>query len=144
MAIASSMMRRLHRNVLLGTLAVVALLQPAMVPFSPDMAGRMPNHGHIYAGGVAVPHSHPGEDPAAHEPHDAASAASAGDEAAPDAAPDAAVVFTFEDLGLFASVIAPAVAGALATPEAVAAPRLAEPAPPMAVVVSPRPQPPQT
>lgn len=139
MAPVSSLMRRLHRNVLLGTLAMLALLQPAMVPFSPDMAGRLPNHGHIYLTGVAVPHSHPGDAVPAHD-HGSEDVAPATADAA---GRDVAVVFTFEDLGLFASVIAPAVTGAPETPEPVAAHAAPQPMRPATVVVAPRPQPPR-
>lgn len=136
MVIASSIVRRLPRNVLLGALAVAALLVPAMTPFSPDMAGRLHNHGHLYAQGVAVPHVHPGDEAAAHHGGDHADAVET-DEA------EASVVFTFEDLGLFASVMPPALAGTPVTPDPVVAPAVPDPVRPGSIRVAPRPQPPQ-
>lgn len=39
--------------------AVVAMLLPALTLFAPDLAGRTPDHQHVYRNGVAVPHVHP-------------------------------------------------------------------------------------
>lgn len=40
-------------------LAFVSLVQPLLTPFAPDLAGWAPNHGHVYANGEVVPHTHP-------------------------------------------------------------------------------------
>lgn len=135
MVIAPSIVRRMSRNVLIGALAVAALLVPALTPFAPDLAGRLPNHGHIYAQGVAVPHTHPGDDPAAHH---------GGDHVEADGgAAEATVIFTVEDLGLFASAMPPALVSPPATPDPVAAPAAPDPMRPGSVRIAPRPHPPQ-
>lgn len=40
-------------------LAVLALASPSLTALNPDWAGWLPSHGHVYEGGVPVPHSHP-------------------------------------------------------------------------------------
>lgn len=126
----ASIPSRLHRNLLVAVVAFVALMQPMLTPLAPDLAGWMPNHGHIYAHGAAVPHHHPGDAAAAHEHPRSGDAA-------------ATVVFTFEDLGLFASVVTPAPAVVPATPDAIALPPAPRPARPGSAVVAPVLQPPQ-
>lgn len=39
--------------------ALLSLLQPLLTPFVPEIAGWTPDHGHIYANGEAIPHTHP-------------------------------------------------------------------------------------
>jgi hypothetical protein len=64
--------RALHRGVggrgVLGraffVLALLALASPSLTAVHPDLAGWLPSHGHVYAGGVAVPHEHPWGGPA--------------------------------------------------------------------------------
>lgn len=40
-------------------MAFFSLAQPLLTPIAPDLAGWSPNHGHVYANGKAVPHTHP-------------------------------------------------------------------------------------
>lgn len=44
---------------ILTVAAAVALLQPMLASLSPDLAGWRPDHGHVYAHGVPVEHTHP-------------------------------------------------------------------------------------
>jgi len=134
---AAAIVFRLPRNALVAVVALVALLQPAMTPLAPDLAGWLPNHGHIYVGGIPVPHHHPGAPPSAHADEVVGNATAHG---ATDAA---GVVFTFEDLGLFASLMPPSLPGSPAPPEGVAAAPLAEPTRPASLHPTPSPQPPQ-
>ncbi|MEZ4552777.1 MAG: hypothetical protein R3B59_02625 [Dehalococcoidia bacterium] len=46
---------------LLAFAAVASLFLPILTPLSPGLAGWSASHGHIYAGGVPVPHTHPWE-----------------------------------------------------------------------------------
>ncbi len=43
----------------LSLLAVTAVLLPLATPLVPNLAGWSPTHGHVYASGVPIPHSHP-------------------------------------------------------------------------------------
>ena len=45
-------------RLLLGA-AVLALLMPSLTALEPSLAGWSPVHGHIYADGVPVDHTHP-------------------------------------------------------------------------------------
>lgn len=157
-----SVVRRLHRNVLVAVLAFLALSQPLLTPLSPDLAGRMPNHGHIYAGGVPVPHAHPGDagrEPSTARvicnlhgaPHPIAASDVGGASTASTSEPQAetpsdeatAPVFTFDTLGLFASLAMPVAPAAPACPEPTAAWRAAPTVRFASVPVAPQPQPPQ-
>ena len=45
-------------RLLLGA-AVVAMLMPSLGALEPNLAGWSPTHGHVYADGAPVPHTHP-------------------------------------------------------------------------------------
>lgn len=45
----------------LAAVAIALLLTPLLTPLSPSLAAWSPQHAHVYAGGVPVPHSHPWE-----------------------------------------------------------------------------------
>ena len=145
------------REALATLLALVALLQPTFTPLAPDLAGWLPSHGHIYRDGVPVPHSHPG-DAAASLPslirhlHGAphllpAAVPKTGETTTADTeAPQdsgAAVVFTFENIELFASVMPPSPQALPACPQAIAVTVSTAPTRLALVAVAPIPRPPQ-
>lgn len=146
---------RLDRNVLVAVLALIALLTPTFSAFSPEIAGWTPTHGHLFRGGIPVAHRHPGDAPADATPrgfvlcnvHGAPHASpDAGAGASPAGMPSEAtdgVALTFEGLGLFTSLIAPAASLLPACPQPVSAPLVAMTFRPASVVVAPAPQPPQ-
>ncbi|MGE0229747.1 MAG: hypothetical protein AB7I38_10785 [Dehalococcoidia bacterium] len=55
--------RRLRQA--LAAMAICGLLAPLLTPAMPALAAWTPDHGHVFADGVARPHSHPWDDPAA-------------------------------------------------------------------------------
>jgi len=69
----------------LAVLATFAILQPALAPFFPHLAGWQPEHGHVYTSAAAASHAH------AH-PYDAPS-----DHHAVPADTNSEVIFVFAD-----------------------------------------------
>lgn len=57
-SIARLVSRGWTRNVFFAA-ALIALAQPLLTPFSSDLAGWNPGHGHVYVDGQVVPHAHP-------------------------------------------------------------------------------------
>ncbi|MGE0134109.1 MAG: hypothetical protein AB7L91_15880 [Dehalococcoidia bacterium] len=55
--------RRLRQ--VLAAMAIFGLLAPLLTPAMPALAAWTPDHGHLFADGVARPHSHPWDEPAA-------------------------------------------------------------------------------
>ncbi len=49
-------------RLLLGV-AALALLMPSLTAIEPGLAGWSPSHGHVYADGAAVEHTHPWDGP---------------------------------------------------------------------------------
>ncbi|MGE3961960.1 MAG: hypothetical protein AB7F65_09795 [Dehalococcoidia bacterium] len=76
---------------LLLALAVVALLTPSLAAMEPGLAGWSSSHGHLFADGVAVEHTHPWE-------------------ASSDGAAADGVTFTWDDASTVFAVAVPVVA----------------------------------
>ncbi len=148
--------RRAHdTRWLLSLLAVLALLQPLMVPFAPDLEGWSPLHSHVYRAGVPVPHTHPWEQPQRlptsnvicnlhGAPHEVpASSPTTRASATEHDASQQSVGFTSDGPG-GTSAIAIAPTGPMpACPEAVTTATADEAAAPLSLVSSPAPPPPR-
>lgn len=117
----------LNTSPLVTMVALLALLAPILTPLSPQLAGWLPSHGHVYRDGVPVAHSHPADSGRLTPslicglhgaPHPAPASAPADRQ--PESSPgDDSVAFTFEGLGLFGSVAPPSAGSLPACPDEV-------------------------
>ncbi len=124
---------------MLATLAIFAMLQPALASFFPHLAGWQPGHGHVYASadaGLANSHTHPYETQPSH-------AHEQRDDAAPSITQDGDVVFLFADDATGAA-LAPAVVPALVPPQVHIEPVAAIESHLTSVPAAPTPPPPRT
>jgi len=153
-------------------MAFLSLAQPLLTPIMPDLAGWSPNHGHVYANGQVIPHTHPWDrevsEPVTSDnvpagfifhlceihpdglvPIDGTAATGASapsdashDESAPDSSEDEDIAFLF-DLNLTGSIMPAPEAPILGCHGMSFATRVVAPLAPSAVFASPTVPPPQ-
>jgi len=88
------------RGWVFAAMAMLALASPSLTALNPELAGWLPSHGHVYAGGMPVPHAHPWE---------AESSSLGSDENHDDEG--ASVAFTWDLSSTVQSLAVPAVVG---------------------------------
>lgn len=139
---------------LLSLLAVLALLQPLLVPFAPTLGGWSPLHSHIYRDGVPITHTHPweqGRPPSTPKlicnlhgaPHELpAPGPAARDSAAERESGGDTVGFTQDGPGVAAVALAPT-APMPVCPDAITTATSADEPTPLPIAYSPAPPPPR-
>lgn len=123
-------------HTVLTWLAILALIQPLLTPFAPDLAGWSPSHSHVFTGGTPHPHSHPWDHHADGHNHEATG------HSAPTGH-DARVGFITDWSSTAGALWAPQVAVRLTGPEPILEVSRAVPPRPSSIPTIPDPDPPR-